>query len=992
MRLFLTLLLLSVFHFSFSQTYWQQEVNYKISVKLDDVKHIIRGVEEFEYVNNSPSTLDKIYIHLWANAYKNGETALAKQLYSGGETDLQFGADSLKGYIDSLDFTIDGQKIKWEFDPKHIDIALVYLDKPLAPGARTIIKTPFKVQIPSGSISRLGHIGQSYQITQWYPKPAVYDKNGWNQMPYLNQGEFYSEYGSYDVSITLPKNYVVGATGDLQTSSEQDFLKEKVKETEKNIGKYSSENKEQMAFPKSDTEFKTIRFTQTKVHDFAWFADKRYLVLKGEVKLPHSERYVTSWAMFTPQNASLWQRAIEYINDGTYYYSLWNGDYPYNQVTAVDGTISAGGGMEYPNVTVIGSTGNARSLETVIVHEVGHNWFYGILGSNERVHGWMDEGMNTLNEVRYMQTKYPKNAFTSEQIAGRFIHMDNLDYRAQGDYLYKVLAHFGLDQPIETHSTDFSPTNYGLIMYQKTGLIFYYLKDYLGEDLFNKCMQAYFEEWKFKHPQPDDMRKSMESTSGKNLTWLFDDLIKTTNHVDYKIQCVHHAKNGNTTVKVKNVGQVNGPIEVNVFNGDSIVETAWAEPGQRTIELKTNKSSITKVAIDAGREIPEINRQNNFWSSKSLFPKMEKPRFQFLLGDQDNFRYNNFYTPIIAGNQEDKLMLGIAFHNVALPLRATQYLLAPMYSFGNKSLAGIVEMAHTFLPKKQFKTLTIGGSIKRFKTDSAFENLKSGVNFGSIYLQSQFGNRGKKSNLLQTGKVQMAIRNEVRGDNSLFLMGGFAWYELGFQTQDHRFKTQFRYDEMHNMDNNADVLRRISIQTEYSFRYLRNKMKRWIHLRTFFGNNLAYSNGSSIGYQYYQMSLSGANGKQDLFMEEYYFDRFNSTSIQRNNNFGAFNSTSTFGTTSFWMATANLYVPLPIPRLGFIGVFGDLGAFYDGNTVNSVYNAGLGIRLSSIFGVYFPFLNSSNMGNLYSNYLRNIRLTLKFNPFSKPLNLNGVGL
>lgn len=984
--------MLALFNNSFGQAYWQQEVNYTISVRLDDKNHIIRGIEQFEYINNSPSALDKIYIHLWANAYKNGETALAKQLYSGGETDLKFGPDSLKGYIDSLNFLSNGQQLKWELDVEHIDIAVIYLPQALKTGEKILISTPFKVQIPSGSISRLGHIGQSYQITQWYPKPAVFDKNGWNQMPYLNQGEFYSEYGSYDVSITLPKNYIVGSTGDLQTESEIEFLKNKAVETEKNIGSMTDNDKENMKFPASESEYKTIRYKQSKVHDFAWFADKRYLVLKGEVKLPHSERYVTSWAMFTPQNASLWQRAIEYINDGTYYYSLWNGDYPYNQVTAVDGTISAGGGMEYPNVTVIGSVGNARSLETVIVHEVGHNWFYGILGSNERVHGWMDEGMNTLNEVRYMQTKYPNNSFTSEQIAGRFIHMDNLDYRAQGDFLYKVLAHFGADQPIETHSAEFTSVNYGLIMYQKTGLVFYYLKDYLGDDLFNKCMQAYFDEWKFKHPQPEDMRETMERISGKKLDWLFNDLIQTTNHVDYKIQCVHHSKNGGSTVKVKNVGQVNGPIELNVFKGDSIVETVWAEPGQRKIELKTRKSSITKVAIDANKEIPEINRQNNFWTNRTMLAKVESPRFQFLLGDQDNFKNNQFYTPIIAGNQYDKLMLGMVVHNVAVPLKPTHYLFAPMYSFGNKSIAGIMELSHSILPKNCFQSVTFGASLKRFKTNSEFNQLKSGVNFGSLYMQTQIGNR-KKNNFFQyTGKISIALRNEVRGDNSISLGGGYAWVESAANTPDQRFKMQLRYDEMHELTSNSDQLRRISLTAEYSLRYLRNKMKRWIHLRTFFGNNLSYTNGSSIGYNYYQLALSGANGMQDLFMEEYYFDRFNSSSIQRNNNFGGFNSTSSIGTTSFWMASANLYAPLPIPRLGFLGVFGDFGTFYNGNVVNYVFNAGLGIRLSSIFGVYFPLVQSSSIGDLYANYTGNIRLTLKFNPFNKPFSLSGINL
>ena len=225
-NLFLVTLLLIGTNIGIAQTYWQQEVNYKIDVKLDDVNHTISAFEEFEYVNNSPDQLDKIYIHLWPNAYRNGKTALGKQQYQGGETMLAYGDEKDKGGIDSLDFKVNGVTNKWEYDPEHIDIGIIYLATPLKSGERITISTPFKVKLPSGKISRLGHIDQSYQITQWYPKPAVYDKNGWNPIPYLNQGEFYSEYGSFDVSITLPKNYVVGATGDLQTESEISFLNE----------------------------------------------------------------------------------------------------------------------------------------------------------------------------------------------------------------------------------------------------------------------------------------------------------------------------------------------------------------------------------------------------------------------------------------------------------------------------------------------------------------------------------------------------------------------------------------------------------------------------------------------------------------------------------------------------------------------------------------------------------------------------------------------
>ncbi len=220
----------------FSQ-YFQQEVSYQIEVKLDDYNHILRGNEAITYKNNSKTPLNEIYMHLWPNAYKNDKTALAKQL-KRNEGDKLAKADAADlGYIDSLDFKINGASSNWEYSSEHIDIAILRLENPLLPGQSLRITTPFKVTIPSGTISRLGHIGQSYQITQWYPKPAVYDQNGWNPMPYLNQGEFYSEYGSFDVKITVPANYVVGATGELQTSSEIIFLNEKVAESQKKLEK-----------------------------------------------------------------------------------------------------------------------------------------------------------------------------------------------------------------------------------------------------------------------------------------------------------------------------------------------------------------------------------------------------------------------------------------------------------------------------------------------------------------------------------------------------------------------------------------------------------------------------------------------------------------------------------------------------------------------------------------------------------------------------------
>ena len=198
--------------------YFQQYVDYDIQVTLDDTNHTIMAYEKMVYQNNSPDTLNFIWFHIWPNAYKNDSTAFAKQ---AGENSRFSRSDSTqRGFIDSLDFSIDGQKADWEIHPEWIDVIKLKLHFPLYPKESIRIETPFFVKIPQ-VFSRLGHTGKHYEMTQWYPKPAVYDRKGWHPMPYLNQGEFYSEYGSFDVKITLPKDYRIMATGDLMDGEEE---------------------------------------------------------------------------------------------------------------------------------------------------------------------------------------------------------------------------------------------------------------------------------------------------------------------------------------------------------------------------------------------------------------------------------------------------------------------------------------------------------------------------------------------------------------------------------------------------------------------------------------------------------------------------------------------------------------------------------------------------------------------------------------------------
>jgi hypothetical protein len=206
--------------------YFQQEVHYTIGATLNDRDHTLDAHIQMVYVNHAPEALSEIWMHLWPNAYQNRSTAFCKQKLREGSAEFYFAPDSMLGFLENLDFRVDGQPVAWRYDTKHPDIAVLTLAQPLLPGGRITIETPFLLKIPA-SFSRLGHVGTSYQMTQWYPKPAVYDARGWHAMPYLDMGEFFSEFGSFEVQITLPDNYVVGATGALQTASERDFLQKK---------------------------------------------------------------------------------------------------------------------------------------------------------------------------------------------------------------------------------------------------------------------------------------------------------------------------------------------------------------------------------------------------------------------------------------------------------------------------------------------------------------------------------------------------------------------------------------------------------------------------------------------------------------------------------------------------------------------------------------------------------------------------------------------
>ncbi len=527
--LFLILLLYCLLPLAKGQlkSYWQQQVNYKIDVLLNDTTHTLDGYVKMDYYNNSPDTLYFIWIHLWPNAYKNDRTAFSNQMLENGSTNFYFTDNDSRGYINRLNFSVNTLTAKTEDHLQHQDIIKLILPTPLAPKSNCKIETPFHVKLPY-NFSRGGHVGQSYQITQWYPKPAVYDKTGWHTMPYLDQGEFYSEFGNYEVQITLPKNYVVAATGQLQDEEELNFLQKGKIFYSNQANKIKSKTAKEAKIT-SANETKTIHYVQNNVHDFAWFADKSFLIQSDTLQLP-SGKIINVYAYYFTKNILDWANSISFIKQAIITKCKWIGEYPYNTATIVDNAANTQGGMEYPTITLLTSGGSQAGLQRVINHEVGHNWFYGILATNERDFVWMDEGMNTFYDKRYASIYY------NAKDGSMFVPKQKWLKNRFPDYPQKIILqtqiNINKDQPINTASEKFSQLNYDVVAYEKAGDWMQLLENELGKPLFDSCIKAYYNQWAFKHPYPEDFKKIFEETSGKNLDSIFSLLNKKGNLVN----------------------------------------------------------------------------------------------------------------------------------------------------------------------------------------------------------------------------------------------------------------------------------------------------------------------------------------------------------------------------------------------------------------------------------------------------------------------------
>lgn len=985
------LLLAATFPTLRAQTpYFQQEVNYTIDVTLDDRAHTLTGRIDIEYINRSPSPLSEIWMHLWGNAYKNGRTAYARQELAGGSSEFYFAPDSSRGYFSGLDFSVDGQRAAWTFDDRHPDIAVVRLAQPLPPGGKITLATPFTLKIPA-SFSRLGHVDQSYQITQWYPKPAVYDRLGWHAMPYLDQGEFYSEFGRFDVSITLPENYVVGATGVLQTAEELEFLNKKERETREKLGSLANSKKD--PFPPSASRMKTIRYTAERVHDFGWFADKRFYVLHDTARLADG-RTVDCWAMFTNTDAGLWKKGAFYVRRAVEFYSECVGAYPWPQATAVHSALSAGGGMEYPMITVIGNSGSEKELDEVITHEVGHNWFYGILASNERDHPWMDEGLNSYYEDRYMRRYYGAGALADALPAKMFPPLQYGTLQELGLVTYarerRALA--------PDHRSDlFSNIAYGLQVYMKPALCLRWLELATGRERFDQAMQAYYRQWQFRHPYPNDLRDVWKS-AGLDADWFFR-AMQTEENTDYALTDVERTGNG-YRLTIKNRQALDAPFPVTALKNGQPLRTEWfkpAEDGKTVVEFAAPEADA--FAIDYERVTLDLYRHNNSRRTGGPAPGAEPWRPRLLAPLENAQRRTTGILPWLGWNNYDKTMVGLLLYKPLLPPARFQYLLAPGFGLGSGRFAGSGELRYKFFPGGLTPQITAGLSAKTF--DYGYNDRDD--YYTRFYrlapsLQAELRSRSFTFSHSLQERTLLIGREYGRYDSTgAYVENDWQYYtifELQYRGEQRRLPLPFRYAvtlERQDWRDPADRQQnytRASAEWEQQFYY---KPKRKISARFFAGYFLSNTQRESG-----TVSNDLARASFALNPQAFNDYRFDQTFLGRSetegflgrqvsqteggfkNAFGA-PYAAQIGNSNNLIVSLNLRADLPL-RLP-IGIplkpYFDAGYFDDASPLGDarkpedqwLWSGGVLLELfDGVFEVYFPIVNSASLQRVYDQY------------------------
>ena len=617
MKKLLLVFILSNISNVFSQNnYWQQQADYKMNVDFDVSNYNYSGKQEIVYTNNSSDTLRKVYYHLYPNAFQpNSEMDARLQAIKDPD-----GRMVVKSKVDGKDIKTSRiqnlkpdeigflkiSNFKQNGDVANIKelgtILEVTLAKPILPNSKTTLTLDFAGQVPV-QIRRSGRNnteGIELSMSQWYPKLAEFDFEGWHADPYIAR-EFHGVWGNFDVKINIDKNYILGGTGYLQNGNE--------------IGYNYQDAGKTVKIP-SKTKNLTWHFIAPNVHDFTWAADKNYIhdKIKGPNNVDLHFLYKNN-----PAIIENWKKLQPITTKVLEFYNKTVGQYPYKQYSVIQG---GDGGMEYAMCTLIVGEGDLEGLVGVMTHEFGHTWFQHILASNESKYGWLDEGF----------TSFIEDLATNEMAEKK---LDNPHENAYKGYV--SMANSGKEQPQTTHSDRYDENRvYSITSYSKGDVFLAQLGYLIGKENVLKTLKKYYKDFKFKHPTPNDIKRTAERISGANLDWYLTDWTKTTNTIDYAIKSV--AEN---VITLERLGRMPMPIDVLLEYQDGSKEAfyiplrmmnfekenpdsslkrtvlkdwAWAYP---TYEFMiSSDKKIKKITLDSSELMADVKRDNNVFEVK----------------------------------------------------------------------------------------------------------------------------------------------------------------------------------------------------------------------------------------------------------------------------------------------------------------------------------------------------------------------------------------
>ena len=582
--------------------YWQQHADYRMNVDMNVKNFQYTGDQELVYTNNSPDTLTRVFYHLFFNAFQPGsEMDVRSRTISDPDPRVGDRISNLspaqQGYLKVNSLTRNGKELTYEEVGTVLEVEL---DKPILPGEKATFNMKFSGQVPE-QIRRSGRNsseGVALSMTQWYPKMAEYDFQGWHADPYIGR-EFHGVWGDFDVKLSIDKSYTVGATGVLQNPNE--------------IGHGYQDEEVKVKNNKGDKH--TWHFKAEKVHDFSWAADPEYI---------HDKRTAADGTVLhflykdNPEIKENWKNLQPKTEELLLFFNEHIGPYPWPQYSVIQG---GDGGMEYAMLTLITGERNFGSLVGVTAHEMAHAWFQHLMATNESIHEWMDEG------------------FTSyiSSMAMNKVMNQNKENPFEGAYnSYNRLATSGVEQPQSTHADRYEyNAAYGASAYSKGEVFLAQLGYIIGEENLQKTLKRYYNDWKFKHPTPNDFIRVAEKVSGAELDWYLRDWTETTNTIDYAVKNVQEEATG-TQVTLERLGLMPMPVEVTVnytngksklvyiplqmmrweksFSGDNNVtvkdDWAWAYPTY-TFSLEEPLSEISSIEIDSSQLMADINRDNN---------------------------------------------------------------------------------------------------------------------------------------------------------------------------------------------------------------------------------------------------------------------------------------------------------------------------------------------------------------------------------------------